>query len=162
MSPIENLFNEPTKALAIIAHLSKNHEIVATTITELHMQLINATSTANQLDNFLQKLNDMQIPKNMFNNLEAAISERQKMENLLDNNEISRADLDLYIMETFSLTDDLCSIGQQFVTLVGKNDQFNLQNIVVNFDTIFVKLYNLFHEVALTTFELVKEYGSLN
>lgn len=161
MSNIESLFNNPTKALSIIAHMSSNHEIVATTITELHKQLIDATSIANELDNFLKKLNEMQIPTSMLNNLQAAITERQKMQNLLDNDSVNRVDLDLYIMQVFSLVDELCSIGQQVVTLVGKNDDFNLQHIVIDYDTVFITLYNLFHEVALTTSELVKEYGSL-
>lgn len=162
MSNVENLFNNPTKALAIIAHLSSNHEVVATTITELHKQLIDATSIANELDNFLNKLNEMQIPTTMLNNLQVAITERQKMQNLLNNNEVNRVDLDLYIMQVFSLVDELCSIGQQVVALVGNNDEFNLEHIVVDYHTVFITLYNLFHEVALHTSELVKEYGSLS
>lgn len=162
MPDMTTLFNNPDKAMAILMHLSKSHEVAVLTITELNKELFKATSIANQERNFLEKLNEINIPQSMLDNVEAAIDARENFAKFLLSGNAKRVDYDSYMMEMYSFVIDACAIGQQLVSLMGNsNDQFNVRDIIADFDTIFKHVYDLFQQLLVLSVEQVKEYASL-
>jgi hypothetical protein len=122
MSNFETIFNNPEKAMAIIFHMTSSHEIAAQTVTDIHKGILKATEIVNQTSNFLEKLNFMQIPQTMLKNLEKANNARDSFANVLENLKAERVDYDKYIMEIYSLTLELCIIGQQITACEIKRD----------------------------------------
>jgi Icc-related predicted phosphoesterase len=161
MSNIESIFNDPEKAMAIIFHMTNSHEIAAQTITDLHKSIIKATDTVKQTHKFLDKLVFMEIPQNMLANIEMARDARESFANLLSNLEAERVDYDNYMMEMYSLTLELCTIGQQVSAVIGNTDEFEIDHLIPNRKSFFKEVYDLFTELSFQSKDEVQEYASL-
>jgi Icc-related predicted phosphoesterase len=161
MSNIESIFNDPEKAMAIIFHMTNSHEIAAQTITDLHKSIIKATDTVNQTHKFLDKLVWMEIPQNMLANIEMARDARESFANLLSNLEAERVDYDNYMMEIYSLTLELCTIGQQVSAVIGNTDEFQIDHLIPNRESFFKEVYDLFTELSFQSKDEVQEYANL-
>lgn len=161
MSNFETIFNNPEKAMAIIMHMTNSHEIAAQTITDIHKGILKVTDIVNETSNFLEKLNFLQIPQSMLNNLEQANNARESFADTLSKSEAERADYDKYIMEIYSLTLELCTIGQQVTASIGNNNEFGIDDLMPNRESFFKEVYDLFTELSLQTRDVVKEYAIL-
>jgi Icc-related predicted phosphoesterase len=161
MANIESIFNDPEKAMAIIFHMTNSHEIAAQTITDIHKGIIQATDIVKQTYKFLDKLVFMEIPQNMLTNIEMARDARESFANLLSNLEAERVDYDNYMMEMYSLTLELCTIGQQVSAVIGNTDEFGIDDIIPNRESFFKEVYNLFTELSFQSKDEVQQYASL-
>jgi hypothetical protein len=161
MSNFETIFNNPEKAMAIIFHMTNSHEIAAQTITDIHKGILKVTDIVDQTSNFLEKLNFLEIPKAMLNNLEQANNARESFADVLSKFEAERADYDNYMMEIYSLTLDLCTIGQQITAAFGNTDEFGIDNLMPNRESFFKEVYDLFTELSFQSRDVVKEYAIL-
>ena len=162
MSSIETIFNNPDKAMAILVHMSKSHEIAVETITEIHKVVLMAVDIVNEQRNFLEKINELNIPQEMLDNVQNAIEVREQFANFLLSGNAERINYDKYMMNIYSFVLEACSIGQRFAALMGNsNDQFNVRDHILNFDTIFKEIYDMFHELAEQSREQIKEYANL-
>jgi hypothetical protein len=161
MSSFETIFNNPEKAMAIIFHMTSSHEIAAQTITDIHKGILKATEIVNQTSNFLEKLNFMKIPQSMIENLEKANNARDSFANILENLKAERIDYDKYIMEIYSLTLELCTIGQQITAVIGNTDEFGIDHLFPNRESFFKEIYDLFTELSFQSKDVVQEYASL-
>jgi Icc-related predicted phosphoesterase len=161
MSSFETIFNDPEKAMAIIFHMTNSHEIAAQTITDIHKSIIKATDTVNQTHKFLDKLVWMEIPQNMLTNIEMARDARESFANTLSNSEAERVDYDNYMMEMYSLTLELCTIGQQVSAVIGNTDEFQIDHLIPNRESFFKEVYDLFTQLSFQSKDEVQEYANL-
>jgi CRISPR/Cas system-associated endonuclease Cas3-HD len=161
MANIEIIFNDPEKAMAIIFHMTNSHEIAVQTITDINKSMFKATSVVNKLDEFLEKINLLQIPKTMLENIEMARDARESFANTLSNSEAERVDYDNYIMEMYSLILEACTIGQQIAASIGNTDEYEIDHLIPNRESFFNEVYDLFQQLATQTKDEVKEYAIL-
>lgn len=161
MANIESIFDNPEKAMAIILHMTNSHEVAAQTITDVNKGILVAMQYANQTEKYMEKLNFLQVPQSMLENIQNILDIRESFGQTLSEFKAERADYDNYIMEVYSSILELCTIGQQIAASMANTDEYDIDDLIPNRESFFKEVYDLFHELATQTKDQVKEYANL-
>lgn len=155
----ETMFNNPTKAYAIMAHLVTGHEMITESITNMSKSAISALLP--EAEDFIVSLNNLDIPQRMVNNINNVFELRNRLANLIDGSNITRYDCDLFVMEINDAIRDLTAIGMLQANLVFGKYAIELSNTFDNLEEVGDEFINLLGLALAQVDSLSKEYATL-
>lgn len=159
MNNEDTIFNNPTKAYAIMAHLVSGHEAITESITNMSKAAISALLP--ETEDFIISLNNLDIPQRMVNNINNVFELRERLANAIDSGNSTRYDFDLFVMEINDAIRDLTAIGMHQANLVFGQYAIQLSNTFDNLGEVGDKFINLLAEALEQTNELTKQYALL-
>ena len=155
----DTMFKNPAKAYAIMTHLVTGHEMITESITNMSKSAISAL--APEIEDFIESLNNLDIPQRMVNNIQNVEELRNNLANLIDSGNITRYDCDLFVMEINDAIRDLTVTAMLQSNLVFGQYSIELSNTFDNLEEVGNEFINLL-ALALSQIEsLSKEYATL-
>lgn len=159
MKNLEPIFNDRSRAFAIITHIAIAHERIIESIT--NMCKTSFLPLINVMPDFLESLNIQSIPQRMNDNIDKVIKFQKDLADIIENGNIQRKHYDLFVMDMIDAIRDACSIGIDQANLIFDDFAIELSNTVDNVEEQgeeFVRLYDL---AIAQVIELTKEYAIL-
>jgi len=155
----EPLFNNPSRAFAILTHIAIAHEKIIESITD--MCKTSFIPLIHVMPDFLESLNIKSIPQRMNDNIDKVIQFQKDLAETIENGNIQRNHYDLFVMDMIDAIRDACSIGIDQANLIFDDFAIELSNTVDNVEEQgeeFVRLYDL---AVAQVIDLTKEYAIL-
>jgi len=155
----EPLFNNPSRAFAILTHIAIAHEKIIESITD--MCKTSFIPLINVMPDFIESLNIQSIPQRMNDNIDKVIKFQKELANTIDNGNIQRKHYDLFVMDMIDVIRDACSIGIDQANLIFDDFSIELSNTLDNVEEQGEEFVSLYDKALALAIELTKEYAIL-
>mgnify|MGYP000114631674 CR=1 FL=1 len=155
----EPLFNNPSRAFAILTHIAIAHEKIIESITDMcktsFLPLIHV------MPDFIESLNIQSIPQRMNDNIDKAIKFQKELANTIENGNIQRKHYDLFVMDMLDVIRDVCAIGIDQTNIIFDDFSIELSNTVDDVYEQGEEFVSLFDKAFAQVIDLSKEYAIL-
>ena len=155
----EPLFNNPSRAFAILTHITIAHEKIIESITD--MCKTSFIPLINVMPDFIESLNIQSIPQRMNDNIDKAIKFQKDLADIIENGNIQRKHYDLFVMDMVDTIRDACSIGIDQANLIFDDFAIELSNTVDDVQEQGEEFVSLYDKAIAQVIELTKEYAIL-
>jgi hypothetical protein len=155
----EPLFNNPSRAFAILTHITIAHEKIIESITD--MCKTSFIPLINVMPDFIESLNIQSIPQRMNDNIDKAIKFQKDLADIIENGNIQRKHYDLFVMDMVDTIRDACSIGIDQTNLIFDDFAIELSNTVDDVQEQGEEFVSLYDKAIVQVIELTKEYAIL-
>ena len=155
----EPIFNNPSRAFAILTHITIAHERIVESITSMcktsFLPLINV------IPDFVESLNIQSIPQRMNDNIDKVIQFQKDLADTIENGNIQRKHYDLFVMDMIDAIREVCAIGIDQTNVIFDDFSIELSNTVDNVEEQGEEFVSLYDKAIAQVIELTKEYAIL-